>query len=161
LGEVRKNALHPPLCELQAINGDEPNDLKTALDSVASATGVTLDDGTHLDGLSEKLKQLDRDAAATSVAMSGWIGAEWNGNFLAYNGPYQTLQLIEDGQFEPSMQKALEAADYRVALYDKNHFGVIGEGGRFVQLTDRKSWRCRIASGPQWLVARPVQSSTE
>lgn len=33
LGDIRKNALHAPLSELQAINGDEPNDLKTGLGS--------------------------------------------------------------------------------------------------------------------------------
>ena len=35
-------------------------------------------------------------------------------------------------------------------------FAVIGDTGRFVQLTDRTSWRCRIAKGRQWLVARPA-----
>jgi TIR domain-containing protein len=155
LGGVRKNALHPPLSELQAVNGDDPKDLRIALDSVASATGVSLENDTHLDTLSIRLAQLDRDAAAVSITLSGWFGAEWKGNFLAYEGPYQSLQLIEDSQFERSMQRVLEEAGYRIALYDQNHFANLGEGGRFVQLTDRKSWRSYIASGPQRLVARP------
>jgi len=57
------------------------------------------------------------------------------------------------------MQQTLNAAGYNVALYDENHFGDLGDNGRrFVQLTDRKSWRSRIAEGRQWLVARPVSS---
>jgi len=75
--------------------------------------------------------------------------------FLAYEGPYRVLRLLEDANFEMSMQEALNAAGYKVALYDENNFAVIGETGRFVQLTDRTSWRCRIAKGHLWLVARP------
>ncbi len=156
LGEVRKNALRPPLSELQAINGDESSDLKTALDVVAAAAGSTLSDASDLNNLSEKLKQLDREASAVLSASSGWLGAEWNGKFLAYEGPYEALPRIEDRNFETSMQEALTAAGYNVALYDENNFAAIGDTGRFVQLTDRKSWRCRVASGTAWLIARPT-----
>jgi hypothetical protein len=44
LGDVRKNALHPPLSELQAVNGDESHDLKTALDAIGAATGAIVSD---------------------------------------------------------------------------------------------------------------------
>jgi hypothetical protein len=156
LGEVRKNALHPPLSELQAINGDESSDLKIALDVIAAATGLSLSDTSDLDNLAEKLKQLDNRAAAALSIASGWRGVGWNGMFLAYEGPYRTLRLVEDANFETPMQDALNAAGYKVALYDENNFAVIGDAGRFVQLTDRTSWRCRIAKGRQWLVARPA-----
>ncbi len=119
LGEVRKNALRPPLSELQAVNGDESSDLKTALDVVAAAAGSTFSDGSDLNELSEKLKQLDREAAAALSASSGWLGAEWNGKFLAYEGPYESLTRIEDRNYETSMQEALKAAGYNVALYDR------------------------------------------
>ena len=75
LGEVRKNALRPPLSELQAINGDESNDLKTGLDVIAAATGSTVSDASDLNNLSEKLGQFDREAAAVLNASSGWLGA--------------------------------------------------------------------------------------
>lgn len=156
LGEVRKNNLHPPLWELQAVNGDEPGDMKTALDAIAEATGATLSDRSPLEELCGKLRQLDRDADAASRLSSGWLGAEWDGEFLAYEGPYRGLRSVEDAVFEMSMQKALEAAGYRVALYDENSVASMGEKGRFVQLTDRVSWRCRIAKGRMWLVARPA-----
>ena len=55
LGEVRKNSLRPPLSELQAINGDEPGDLKTGLDVIAAATGATPSDFSDLNKLSERL----------------------------------------------------------------------------------------------------------
>ena len=156
LGEIRKNALRPPLSELQAINADESNDLKTALDVIASATGLSLSDASDLDNFADKLKQLDSRAAAVMSVASGWRGVEWNGMYLAYEGPYRGLRLVEDANFEMAMQEALNAAGYKVALYDENNFSVIGDTGRFVQLTDKTSWRCRIAKGSLWLVARPA-----
>jgi len=159
LGGVRKNALRPPLSELQAVNGHESNDLKTAFDSVAAATGAIFGDAADVEGLAEKLSELDREAAAAARASSGWFGAEWNGKFLAYEGPYESLPKIEDGIFEISMQRALEAAGYAVSLYDENHFDAPGDAVRLVQLTDRRSWRRRIAKGTMWLVARPTKPS--
>jgi len=156
LGEVRKNALRPPLSELQAVNGDESNDLKTGLDAIATATGSTVSDVAGLITLSQKLKELDREAAGALNATSGWLGAEWKGKFLVYDGPYESLNEIGDRNFETSMQEALKAAGYDVALYDKNNFAVMGDTNHFVHLTDRKSWRCRIAKGTAYLVATPT-----
>ena len=100
---------------------------------------------------------MDNRAAAVQSVASGWRGVEWNGMFLAYEGPYRTLRLVEDANFEMSMQDALNAAGYKVALYvrsqsglatshrrpfairhlhDENNFAVIGDAGRFVQLTE-------------------------
>ncbi|MGA7872684.1 MAG: toll/interleukin-1 receptor domain-containing protein [Candidatus Binatus sp.] len=156
LGQVRKNALRQPLSELQAINGDESSDLKTALDVVATATGLSVSDASDLDGLSEKLKLLDREAAAVMSAASGWLGAEWDGKFIAYKGPYEVLPRIEDHNFGISMQEALKAAGYTVTLYDRNNFAAMAEPNHFVWLTDRKSWRCRVVKGDAYLVARPT-----
>jgi hypothetical protein len=155
LGAVRKNALHPPLSELQAINGDEPNELKTALDVIVAATGVALSDGSDLDKLSEKLKQLDREASTTLVALSGWVGTEWNGRFLAYDGPYETLKLIEDRNFESAMGEALMAAGYNISLVYKDAAGPMPAATHVVWMTDKKSWRCRVVQDSAYLVARP------
>jgi hypothetical protein len=156
LGEVRKNGLRPPLSELQAINGDEPSDLKTALDVIATATGATVNDASDLDTLAEKLKQLDGEATAVLSAASGWFGADWKGRFLAYDGPYESLKLNEDRNFDSSMGEALKAAGYHIALYDRNNFGAMTDANHFVWLTDKQSWRCRVAKGTQYLVATPI-----
>jgi hypothetical protein len=156
LGGIRKNALRPPLSELQAVNGDEPNDLKTALDVVATVTGLSLSDASGLNKLSEKLKQLDHEATAVLTASSGWLGVEWKGRFLAYDGPYESLKEIGERNLETSMQEALQTAGYSIALYEKNNFASMGDANHFVQLTDRKSWRCRIIKGAAYLVAAPT-----
>jgi len=99
--------------------------LKTALDVVAVAAGSTLSDASDLNNLSEKLKQLDREAAAVLSASSGWLGAKWNGKFLAYEGPYEALPRIEDRNFMKLLKEALKAAGYNVAPYDENNFAAI------------------------------------
>lgn len=156
LGEVRKNALRPPLSELQAINGDESSDLKTAFDVIAAVSGVPVSDATDLHSLSERLRLLDREATSVLSASDGWIGVEWKGRFLAYDGPYESLNEIGERSFETSMQKALEATGYKVALCERPSFAAMGDANHFVQLTDRKSWRCRIARGTAYLVATPT-----
>ena len=158
LGEVRKNTLRPHLSELQAINGDDSSDLQTGIAVIAEATGSTVSDATDLSNLSEKLSQLDREAAAFLSASSGWLGAAWKGRFLAYDGPYESLNEIGDRNFETSMQETLQTAGYSVALYDKNSFGTMGDANHFVQLTDKKSWRCRIVKGTAYLVATPTNA---
>ena len=158
LGEVRKNSLLPPLSELQAINGDESNELKTALDVIATVTRATVSDVSDLNTLTEKLKQLDREATAAVSVASGWLGADWKERFLAYDGPpsFESMKEIGERNFETSMQKALESAGYHIALYDRNNFAAMGDANHFVWLTDRKSWRCRVVKGVQYLVATPI-----
>jgi hypothetical protein len=99
---------------------------------------------------------LDREAAAVLMASSGWQGAEWKGRYLAYDGPYESLNERGDRNFETSMQLALQAAGYHIALYDKNNFAAMSDANHFVWLTDRKSWRCRVAKGTHYLVATPI-----
>ena len=147
LGEVRKNSLRPPLSELQAINGDDPGDLKVGLEMIAATTGAKAFDFSSLGDLSEKLIHLDHEAASLSIASSGWLGADWKGRFLAYDGPWEALKDAGDRNFETSMQEALGTSGYRVALYDRNNFAAMNDANHFVQLTDKKTWRCRIVKG--------------
>ncbi|MGO9449853.1 MAG: hypothetical protein ACLQDV_02230 [Candidatus Binataceae bacterium] len=130
--------------------------MKTALDVIAAATHATISDASDLHTLSEKLKMLDREATAVLSVTDGWRGVEWNGRFLGYDGPYESLREIGERNFESSMQKALEASGYKIALYEKNHFASMADAVHFVWLTDRKSWRCRVAKGTAYLVARPT-----
>jgi hypothetical protein len=130
--------------------------LETGLNVVAAATGSTVSDASDLSNLSEKLRQLDREAAAVLNASSGWVGAEWKGRFLAYDGPYESLKEIGDRNFETSMKEALQGVGYRITLYEKNNFAAMDDANHFVQLTDRKSWRCRIVKGTAYLVATPT-----
>src|SRR5258708_24703705 len=129
-GDVRKNTLRPPLSELQAANGDDLGDLRAVLDSVAAETGVQVADASHLDQFAETLKSLDHELEAVFRASNGWVGVECQGKFLAYGGPYETLELIEYFPFDRSMQEALVSAGYRGTLYDENNLPRLSEGGR-------------------------------
>ena len=101
------------------------------------------------------MKTLDAKASSESFADSGWLGAAWDGKFLAYDGPYQSLKQIEDEPFVDSMRTALNAAGYRVVMVGRQLASSREQGFRVVYLTDRKSWRQRIVRGDVMLLARP------
>lgn len=95
--------------------------------------------------------------SATESIAAGWEGVEWKGNFLAYDGPHDGLDSKEDRPFEMSMQDALKAGGYNIALYDRGNFRHVGDRVHFVLLTDRRTWKCRIARGnDEYLVASPT-----
>jgi hypothetical protein len=155
LGDTRKGTLPTPLSELQAVNADDVEDLAAAFELIASESGVTLVNSKNLQELAEKLKTLDAKASTESVAGSGWLGAPWDGKFLAYDGPYQLLQQIEDEPFVSSMQTALNEAGYHVVMVGRQPASSREQGFRIVYLTDKKSWRQRIVKGDVMLLARP------
>jgi hypothetical protein len=89
----------------------------------------------------------------------GWIGAEWEQKFLAYDGPLEGLRLIEDRPFQQAMATALAAQGFRPHLSEiKNLATHADEGSRVVHLTDQKTWRQRLTRGMAVLTARPADS---
>jgi hypothetical protein len=147
-----RNLAHPGNEMREKLKFGEP-DATTAFHALrAILAGVSGSSVTE-----DAAEQNNREADPMTRAPSGWLGVEWNGKFLAYDGPYENLKLIEDRGFDMSMQEALQAGGYRVAAYDKGHFGEIGGKVHFVLLTDRTSWRCRVvAKGDAYLVASPI-----
>jgi hypothetical protein len=89
----------------------------------------------------------------------GWVGAEWEQKFLAYDGPLEGLRLIEDRPFQQAMATALAAQGFRPHLSEiKNLATHADEGSRVVHLTDQKTWRQRLTRGMAVLTARPADS---
>jgi len=158
LGRVRKNALPSPFSELQSLNGDEPSDLKVLFQSLAQITGEAAHD-SDLETLAQNLKLFDKKAeAGVAGALATWIGVEWNNRFLAYDGPIEGLQQIDDEVFVQAMSQALSDGGYRVHLGRPDRFSQHFEKGfRIVYLTDRSSWRRKIAQGKELvLLAKPI-----
>ncbi len=62
LGEVRKGELRPPLSELQAVNGDDPHDLRTVLEALSNAARLRLSENLDLDTMAATLRRLDNES---------------------------------------------------------------------------------------------------
>lgn len=125
--------------------------------AVSTAKGIP----TVVDGIVKVLRQAREEktgevVARTAAAATDWVGVDWRGRFLAHDGPYENLRPIEDAAFEQSMADALER-DGRFKVYlaraDKLPDHAV-RGYRIVHLTDRSSWRRRIAKGDVLLVAK-------
>jgi hypothetical protein len=59
IGEVRKAELRPPLSELQAVDGDDPEDLRTLLEALSNSAHLKLSESTEFDTFAATLKQLE------------------------------------------------------------------------------------------------------
>jgi hypothetical protein len=87
-----------------------------------------------------------RPTRRPSAAASSWNGFKARGEVRFMRARLEALPRIEDRNFMKLLKEALKATGYNIAHYDENNFAAFGDTGRFVQLTDRKSWRCRVAS---------------
>lgn len=156
LGQVRKGALPLPLSERMALNIDDPTDLDNlfrTLEDLTSTKREPMDIPTIASTLQDKEKTISERILKEIV---GWIGAVWNGKFLSYEGPIEGLELIEDGIHQQSMSDALTSAGFKVRLGMPHRLSAHAEKGyRIVYLTDRQSWRRRISSGENVLIAKP------
>lgn len=157
LGQTRKNNLPTPLSEWQALNVDESADLIVLLENLGGLVKAeALTDG--IETFANSLAELEGKVAERArEAPVGWLGVVWNNRFLAYDGPLETIKLIEDEVYQESMREALERGGYHVGLGNPeklpHHYA---EGSRIVYVTDRKSWRRKATSGGNVLLARPT-----
>jgi hypothetical protein len=65
LGKVRKGDLRPPMSELQAINGDDPTDLKILLEALSKASRLALSENEALEALATAIRRMDDENSAT------------------------------------------------------------------------------------------------
>ena len=125
--------------------------------AVPTAKGISVVVNEIVKALTHPREETTSEVAAPgSTPPHAWLGAEWNGRFLAYDGPFESLPLIEDAVFEQSMADALQR-DERFAVYmgrpDKLSYHA-EQGYRVLYLTDRSSWRRKITKGDVLLLAK-------
>lgn len=165
LGQVRKNTLPTPLSELMGLNIDDPLDFSNLIKSIEDFLDIPckkeeIDISNVIKSLKEKEKSANEKAL--KIENEGWIGVNWEGKFLSYDGPIESLNLIEDRPHQQSMLEALDKAGF------KTHWGAqdrlsshIEKGYRIIYLTDRKQWRQKIiyTKTNQTLLAKPTTSN--
>jgi hypothetical protein len=139
-----------------ALNCDEETDVQRLLQQLAESTGSRVADSA-VGSLMSRLKQLDEGIARQTTGSQGvWQGVEWDGKFLAYSGPLESLPLIEDEVFQQKFAEILERNGYTVRLSDPARLSSrIEQGYRIIHLTDRQSWRRRIGRPAEVLIAKP------
>ncbi len=97
--------------------------------------------------------------ATQRTAGSGWVGVEWNGSFLAVDGPLDKLPKREDQIYIEDMATALKSGGFATYLANKYDLGwAIALGYKVVQITDGKTFRAELVRFDVVLVARPEES---
>ncbi len=154
---MKKDSLPPPLNELQATNLDASSDLEALLDSLADITGVAVSNKADLLQATDALAEAACELEANGAAAEGWRGVEWNGKFLATDGPLEDLSLIDAAPYEDSMKEAFELGGYKVVLGRADQVVDLRRRGYGqVFLTDRHRWRRKIEYGDTVLFAGPA-----
>ncbi len=155
IGRVRKNGLPTPFAELMAVNLDDPSDVNSLFQSIEDLTSTKRRRSDIL-SIVNTLQEKERAAEEKVLLDAGWLGARWENGFLSYEGPIESLRLIEDRPFEQSMSDALISAGFSTRLGGHDRFSHHAERGyRIVYLTDRKSWRQKITHNELVLLAKP------
>ncbi len=155
-GEVKKNALPTPLSERQALNLEDTHDIKKLIEFFEISNDPSKKP-LDISLVVEQLKKLEQEIANLSLKdIEGWIGVEWNNRFLAYDGPIEGLNLIDDEVFQISIMHALESAGFKVRIANTAMLSYHFEKGyRKIYLTDRKTWRREIKKEYGVLIAKP------
>ena len=161
-GTIRKSALKRPLDERMALNGDNEEDLATLFQAIADYLGFE-NSGPRVErDLKAKFEELERSASLNEAGSLGWIGVPWGQAYIAVGGPIEGLRLIEDECAQDSMDAALRNGGYEIRYANPQLLTrSLEKGYHLTYLTDRQTWRKRIAKGAKGdllLVARPPAS---
>ncbi len=158
IGDIKKDKLPTPLYELVGLTLNDKGDLNNLFSNLESDYKKRKD--INIDEIVESINS--REESISKIFENnreGWIGAEWEGKFLSYDGPIEGFQLIEDGVFEQSMSDALKKSGFNPYLGASRKLSHHAEKGhRIIYLTDRSSWRRKITKNNLILIARLIES---
>jgi hypothetical protein len=95
--------------------------------------------------------------ASRPSAGSGWIGVDYEGQFLAVGGPVMKLPKVEDQTFIQAQSDALKKGGFSPYMAHRpNMKPAIDAGHKIVYLTDKKNYRAELIFGDTILVAKRV-----
>lgn len=158
LGQIKKDKLPTPLYELQSVNLDQEDDLNKFV-ALCKSCGRSKKQEIHISSLLISLKEKEQKVLSAFLSnREGWIGVNWEGKFLSYDGPIEGLSLIEDQIYQESMSRELRGGGFVPHLASlENLSDHADKGRRIIYLTDRASWRGKIVKKQQMvLVAKPA-----
>ena len=160
IGEIKKDKLPTPLYELVALNLDDAEDLKNLYSNLETSFQIKRNKDINIEEIIDSINSKEKSISNIFLKnREGWIGVEWTGKFLSYDGPIEGFKLIEDGIFEQSMADTLKDAGFSPYLGMPRKLSSHAEKGhRIIYLTDRSSWRQKIMKNNLVLIARLIDS---
>ena len=146
-----RNDVGHPLSSLQIRSLQSMEEARALIQDIAKKLELTPNESVDSDALIMHATQ--------RTAASGWVGVEWNGGFLAVDGPLDKLLKREDQVYLEDMATTLKADGFATYLANKHDLSrPIALGYRVVQITDGKTFRAEVVRGDVVLMARPEGS---
>jgi len=90
----------------------------------------------------------------------GWVGVDYDRQFLAVDGPVLKLRKIEEHAFINSYSDALKKGGFRPHLANRSNMSPsLDAGHKVVYLTDKKTYRAEITNNDTILMAKREMGS--
>lgn len=140
-----------PLTSLQIRSLQSVESVHALLQDVGGKIGIIPKDSIDTDALVTLARQ--------RMAGGGWVGVDWQGSFLALEGPIRKLPKIDDQTYLEEISDVLRKGGFRPYLANRNHMGPsIAAGHKIVYLTDKKTYRAEITQYDAILVAKQEEN---
>jgi hypothetical protein len=128
-----------------------------SIQTIADVNALMTDVGTKLGLIPRAL--IDSSVliahASQPSAGSGWIGVDWDDQFLAVGGPVLKLPKVDDQTFTKTQADALRKGGFSPHMAHRpNMKPSVDAGHKIVYLTDKKTYRAELRDGDTILVAK-------
>jgi hypothetical protein len=147
-GLARGDVGHP-LSSLQIRSLEDDANVRALLKDVGKGLGIS----PRIIHISRFLSDIN---AENPSGAGGWSGVEWQGMFLAVDGPVLKLPERSAQTYMEAMSDALRGAGFTPSLAARRHLGpTLGARYKVVYMTDRKTFRAEIHRFDVLLTAKP------
>lgn len=131
-----------------------------SLDTIADTYALFADVAKRVDRLQRAMVDVEPMVkyCANVLEGSGWVGVDYQGAFLAIEGPIFKLKKIDDQTFIQAYSDALCKGGFRPHMANRFHMTPsVTAGHRKVYMTDKKTYYAEIRDYDAILMAKPGQ----
>jgi hypothetical protein len=145
---LERSDVGQPLSLIQIRSVEDANNVKALIKDIGKRLNIT-PRISHMDRFLTEINQSDAHSA------SAWSGVEWQGAFLAVDGPVMKLPERGNQAYQESMSKVLKDAGFTPRLSGTRNLGpTLGSGYKIVYMTDRKTYKAEIHQYDVMLTAK-------
>ena len=146
-GLERGNVGHP-LSSLQIRSLEDEENVRALLRDVGKGIGREV----RVSHMERFLTDINKKVGHKRAS---WRGVDWEGTYLAVDGPLLKLPERSAQAYQEAMSKALRDVGFTPRLSRRDHIGPsLGAGYKVVYMTDRKTYRSEIADFDVVLTAK-------
>jgi TIR domain len=138
-----------PLSSLQIRSLEDDENVRALVNDVGKGLGMN----PRISHMGRFLSDINTKIAGSANA---WLGVEWEGKYLAVDGPVLKLTERSPQPYQDAIGDALKAAGFKPYLASRQNLSPsLKKGYKVVYMTDRKAYRAEIEAFDVVLTAKP------